>query len=201
MTDTPAVSRPLPLAILLILAGLTGLAASFELTLAKFAVLADPDAVLSCDFSILVSCGVNLGSWQGQVFFDVPNPLWGVMGFVAPVAVGTALLAGARFDRWFWGLFNLGLLGAFAFVCWLIGQSIYVLGVLCPWCMVVWAVTIPLFLAVTLRNLAEGVIPAPAGLRSIARSARSWVPLLTLLCYLVIAVLAQLRLDVIDNVF
>ena len=39
---------------------------------------------------------------------------------------------------------------------WLIGQSIFDLGTLCPWCMIVWVVTIPLFLAVTFRNLARG---------------------------------------------
>ena len=64
--------------------------------------------------------------------------------------VGVAILAGARFARWFWWLFELGVAGAFVFVIWLIGQSIFVLGTLCPWCMVTWVVTIPTFYAVTL---------------------------------------------------
>src|SRR5690606_32922238 len=130
--------------------------ASFALTIDKFLLLENPTADLDCNFSLLVQCGANLNSWQGAVF-GFPNPLIGLGGFVAPIAVGVGLLAGARFARWFWIAFNVGVLGALAFVIWLIGQSIFVLGTLCPWCMLVWSVTIPMFWAVTLRNLAEGV--------------------------------------------
>ena len=44
------------------------------------------------------------------------------------------------------------LLFAVVFVHWLIDQSLYEIGKLCPWCMVVWSVTIPSFLFVTVRN-------------------------------------------------
>ena len=39
------------------------------------------------------------------------------------------------------------------FVHWLIFQSLYRIHALCPYCMVVWAVTIPIFWYVTLHNL------------------------------------------------
>lgn len=177
------------------LAGTIGWIAAFALTLEKFQLLESPDAVLSCDYSVLVQCGANLVSWQGSVF-GFPNPILGLTGWVAPIVVGAALVAGARFQRWFWLLFNLGVAGAMAFVIWLIGQSIFVLGTLCPWCMVTWAVTIPVFWAVTLRNLAAGAIPATARVRRAARTLNGWIVILTLACYVVIAVIAQLRLDV-----
>ena len=41
------------------------------------------------------------------------------------------------------------------FVHWLIYQSVFVIGALCPYCMVVWAVTIPTFFYVTVHNLAR----------------------------------------------
>ncbi len=200
MRPPQSTARPTALAVFLIIAGAIGFWGSWELTISKFEVLANPDTQLSCDISVLVACGPNLGSWQGAVF-GFPNPLLGIAGFAAPIAVGVSLLAGARFARWFWMLFNLGLLGAFAFVCWLISQSIFVLGTLCPWCMVVWSVTIPLFLAVTLYNLKSGNIPVPPAARRFFGKLYSWVPLLTILCYVVIAVLAQVRLDVINNLF
>lgn len=181
------------LAPFLILSGLVGLWASFELVLAKFETLDDADAALGCDFSIVVQCGANLTSDQGAAF-GFPNPLLGLAGFVAPVAVGVALLAGATFARWFWALFNLGVAAGMAFVVWLIGQSIYVLGTLCPWCMVVWAVMIPLFLALTLRNGASGVFGERA--QRLGSYLLTWLIPLTLACYLTIALLAQLRLDV-----
>jgi uncharacterized membrane protein len=143
-----------------------------------------------------VQCGANLESWQGSVF-GFPHPLLGVGGFVAPIAVGVALLAGARFARWFWVAFHVGLAGALAFVIWLISQSIFVIGTLCPWCMVVWSVTIPLFLAVTFRNLAEGVYGD--GPRRAGRALLPYTVPIAVVAYLVIGVIAQLRLDVIGS--
>lgn len=188
--------RPLGLAVFLIVSGVIGFLAAWALTLDKFQILEHPQSKLNCDFSVIVACGPNLNSPQGAVF-GFPNPLIGIAAFVAPIAVGVGILAGARFARWFWMLFNLGIVGALVFVGWLISQSIFVLGTLCPWCMVVWAVTIPLFWTVTLYNLKSGNIPAGAGARKFFRVAYGWVPLITLLSYVVVAILAQVRLDVV----
>lgn len=189
--------RPVGLAIFLCIAGAVGFISSFALTLDKLEVLQNPDAVLGCNFSLIVQCGENLSSWQGAVF-GFPNPLIGIAGFTAVVAVGVGILAGARFARWFWLLFNVGVLGALVFVIWLVGQSIFVLGTLCPWCMAVWSVTIPMFWLVTLHNLRTGVIPSSPRTRRFGKAAYGWVPLITLASYLVIAVIAQIRLDVLS---
>lgn len=184
--------RPWMLAIFLIVTGGLGWWAAFSLTLDKIAVLKDPNAVLDCNISPLVQCGANLASWQGELF-GFPNPIIGLGGFVAPIAVGVALLAGARFASWFWIVFNVGLAGAFAFVIWLISQSIFVLGTLCPWCMLVWLVTIPLFWVVTLRNAAQGAFGS--GAQRFGRAAQAWVVPITVFCYLVVVLLAQVQLD------
>jgi uncharacterized membrane protein len=188
--------RPWILGIFLIVTGAAGWWAAFNLTLDKFAVLADKDAVLNCNISVLVQCGKNLAAAQGSAF-GFPNPLIGLGGFAAVIAVGVALLAGARFAAWFWIAFNVGIAGALAFVIWLIGTSIFVLGTLCPWCMLVWLVTIPLFWVVTLRNLREGVYGGPA--RRVGSALSPWVVPITIACYLVVAILAQLVLDVIHR--
>jgi len=54
-----------------------------------------------------------------------------------------------------WLGLNLGALLGMFFVVWLVSQSLYVIGALCPWCMVVWAITIPIFWQVTTDNLAS----------------------------------------------
>ncbi|KQM15350.1 hypothetical protein ASF83_05050 [Plantibacter sp. Leaf171] len=190
-------ARPKGLAIFLILAGVIGWIAAFALTLDKFQLLQDPDAQLGCNLSILVQCGVNLNSWQGAIL-GFPNPLIGLSAWIAPIAVGIAILAGARFARWFWIAFNVGLLGALGFVIWLISQSIFVLGTLCPWCMVTWSVTIPSFIAVTAFTLKNGIIPASPAVRRVAGVVSSWIVVVALACYLVVAVIAQLRLDVLS---
>ncbi|MGA7147440.1 MAG: vitamin K epoxide reductase family protein [Microbacterium sp.] len=200
MAQAQTHTRPTALAIWLIVAGAVGWWAAFQLTVEKFHLLADPDAIASCDFSLLVQCTENLDSSQGSVF-GFPNPILGLTGWVAPLVVGAAILAGARFARWFWLAFEAGIMFAFVFVAWLIVQSIYVLGTLCPWCMVTWIVTIPTFYAVTLHILRSGILPAPARVRRAAESLMGWVPLLAVLSYALIAVLAQVRLDVLGSLF
>lgn len=187
-------TRPKALAIWLIVAGVVGWYAAFQLTVEKFHLLADPGAIASCDISLVVQCGKNLDSWQGAVF-GFPNPLVGLTGWAAPIVVGAAILAGARFARWFWWMFWAGMAFAFGFVLWLIGQSIFDLATLCPWCMVTWAVTIPSFYAVTLHLVRSGVVPAGDRVRRGADALMGWLPLLTVLSYAVIALIAQVRLD------
>ncbi len=170
------------------------------LTNDKFNLLEHPKAQLSCNFSLLISCSKNLGSWQGSLF-GFPNPVIGLAGWTATIAVGVGILAGGRFARWYWVLFNIGVLLALAFVIFLITESITVLNVLCPWCMVTWSVTIPTFWAVTLYNLKEGNIPLPPRARAFFGSLYSWVPLITVVSYAIVAILAQVQLDWIHNVF
>jgi len=189
--------RPVALAILLIVGGALGLLAAFQLTMDKFQVLENANAHLSCNFSLIVQCGKNLSSPEGSAF-GFPNPLIGLMCFPAPIIVGVAVLAGARFAKWFWALFNLGLLGAIAFVIWLISVSIFHLGTLCPWCMLVWSVVIPMFIATTLYDLAEGNLLPARGPRRVGAALYGWTPLICLLAYLAVAVIAQLRLNVLN---
>ncbi len=193
-------TRPTALAVWLVIAGVVGWWAAFSLTMERFHLLANPDAAASCDFSILVQCKANLESWQGSAF-GFPNPVLGLAGWMAPIVVGMALLAGARFARWFWLAFWAGIAFAFGFVIWLISQSIFVLGTLCPWCMATWAVTIPTFYAVTLHLLRSGVVPVSQKARRASASLMAWVPLMAILSYAVILLLAQLRLDAIPNIW
>src|SRR5690606_41333903 len=137
--------------------------------------------------------GADLAAGRATVCVYV-TPLVGLMGWMAPLVVGLSLLAGARVARWFWALFTLGMTFAFGFVCWLIWQSIFVLGTLCPWCMVTWSVTIPTFYAVLLHSVRIGAIPLPQGARKLADTLMGWLPLLATVSYLIIAVIAAVRL-------
>ncbi len=194
MSDTVTPRRPVVVAIWLVFAGIVGWWAAFSLTMERFAQLQNPGTAASCDFSVLVQCSANLQSPQGSVF-GFPNPIIGLTAWAAPIVVGMALLAGARFARWFWVLFWLGFAFALTFVIWLISQSIFVLATLCPWCMVTWSVVIPSFFVVTLHVLREGVVPAPR-VRHLAERLMPWVPLMTLAAFVVVAVIAQSRLNV-----
>ncbi len=192
--------RALALPISLLVLGAIGFVAAFQLTLDKFALLENPDAQLGCNFSLLIGCSTNLNSAQGEVF-GFPNSLLGLVFWSVTITVGVALLAGATFARWFWALYAIGATGSLALVIWFISQSLFVLHVLCPWCMVTWAVTIPLFWIVVLHAARSKAIPVPSAVSRFAGTAFGWIPLITLVSYLIIAVLAQWQLDVINALF
>jgi hypothetical protein len=77
--------------------------------------------------------------------------------------IGAAILAGAKFKRWFWLGLNAGLVFALGFVHWLFFESVYRIHSLCPWCMVVWVVSITSFWYVTLYNIDQKHIRLPKG--------------------------------------
>ncbi|MBB5618272.1 vitamin K epoxide reductase family protein [Microcella frigidaquae] len=148
--------RPLrAFAVMLIVGGVVGWIASTLLLVERIRTLQDPAVTLSCDINPFVSCGALFDRWQASLL-GFPNPIIGVAGFVVPVVVGLVLLAGGRFAPWFWRAFVLGHLGAWAFVTWLFVQSTFVIGVLCPYCLVVWAATIPLWWATVVVSLSHG---------------------------------------------
>ncbi len=177
-----------------IVAGVIGWFAAFELLTEYLHRLKDPSYVPNCNVSVLVSCTTNMGSWQGSVF-GFSNTILGVTMFVAPIAVGVALLAGARFAPWFWYLYQAGLLFGFGFICWLSYQSIFFLGVLCPWCMVVWTVMIPLWWLGFLRPHSVGLVPHSERTQRVFHGLYQWSWVIILVCYLIIATTAQLQLD------
>jgi uncharacterized membrane protein len=149
--------RPFLLAFTLMATGIVGWWGAMELITQRVQRLLDPEFVLNCDVNPLVSCGSVMESWQASLL-GFPNPLLGVAGLIAPIAVGAALIGGARFDRWFWWAFLAGITGAFSFVHWLFVQSVFQIGALCPWCMLVWLAVIPMFWVLLGWCLKSGVL-------------------------------------------
>lgn len=174
---------------ILTVGGGIGLFASVELITDKFALLADPDASLFCDINPVVSCGSVLLTEEASAF-GFANPILGLIGFAVVVTLGVLALAKVEFPRWVWIGLNIGALFGFSFMMWLMWQSLYVIGALCPWCMIVWAVTILIFWNVTVDNLASGRINLGAGVAEIAGALRWFLVAGT---YLIIAGLIFVR--------
>lgn len=143
------------LALAWVVFGAIALYASFTLTVDRIRLLKNPDTVLFCDISPFVSCGPVMESHPGMVF-GFPNPIIGLVCFAVMIASGMAVLAGARFNWWYWVGMQLGLTFAGGFITWLQFQSIFNIGALCLWCMVVWATTIPTVVLTTSYALANG---------------------------------------------
>lgn len=182
LAGVPRLARDRGFGILLVVTGAVSWIASGILVLERLELYKDAGYVTSCDVNPWVSCGVVMKTWQAALF-GFPNPLIGIVGFAVVVTVGASLLAGARFARWYWACFQAGVTAAFAFVVWLWSQALYEINALCLYCMVVWAMVIPLFVYTTARNILRGVLPAGPRLRA-AAAEWPWVAttLLLILC-------------------
>lgn len=139
---------------ILAVSGGLGLLAAVALMVERVWVLEDPTRVPICSINAVLSCGSVMTSPQASAF-GIPNAIIGIAGFAMVLTIGVALLAGATFRRWFWWGLQAGTTFALAFVFWLIYQTLFRIEALCPYCLVVWAVVVPLFWYVFLYNIEE----------------------------------------------
>jgi uncharacterized membrane protein len=99
--------------------------------------------------------------------FGFPNPLIGIIAFSVVVVSGVLAVAKVPLPRWYWAGLAVGTTLGVVFIHWLIYQSLYTIGALCPYCMVVWTVTIPLLVVVA-------SIAAPTSGNAVARALHQW---------------------------
>ncbi|GAA1872104.1 vitamin K epoxide reductase family protein [Brevibacterium marinum] len=162
------VLRPTAIGLFLIVASVVGFLASFALAVEKYEKLEDPNAVLSCDLNPFFSCGSVMEYPESQLF-GFPNQLLGIGAFIFPLLLGVLLMAGAKIPGWIMIGLNIGLALGTVLVMFLFYVSIYVIGVGCPWCMVVWTMTIPMFVAVSAHNVLAGNVGVRIAQNPIAR--------------------------------
>ncbi|MDN6603488.1 vitamin K epoxide reductase family protein [Brevibacterium sp.] len=162
------VLRPTTLGIFLAVASVVGFLASFALAVEKYEKLENPNAVLSCDLNPFFSCGSVMEHAESQLF-GFPNQLLGIGAFIFPLLLGVLLIVGAKIPGWVMVGLNVGLALGVVLVMFLFYISIYAIGVGCPWCMVVWTMTIPMFVAVTAHNALAGNFGAGIAQNPIAR--------------------------------
>jgi uncharacterized membrane protein len=134
-------------AVYVLIAGALGLAAAITLTIEKIEILINPAYVPSCSINPVLSCGSVMVTQQASAF-GFPNPLIGIVAFTVVVVTGVLAVFKVALPRWYWGGLAIGTLLGVVFIHWLIFQSLYRIGALCPYCMVVWAITIPLLVVV-----------------------------------------------------
>nr|WP_221317941.1 vitamin K epoxide reductase family protein [Mycobacterium sp. AZCC_0083] len=163
--DRSADSVPTLSAVWVLIAGVVGLAAAFTLTIEKIKLLENPAYVPSCSINPVLSCGSVMVTPQAAAF-GFPNPLIGIVAFSVVVVSGVLAIAKVPLPRWYWAGLAVGTTLGVVFIHWLIYQSLYTIGALCPYCMVVWTVTIPLLVVV-----ASIAVPPTSG---VVRALHQW---------------------------
>ncbi|MGI3786228.1 MAG: vitamin K epoxide reductase family protein [Janthinobacterium lividum] len=179
-----------PVGVLMVVAGALGLLAAMILTIDRFRLLEDPSTQLACNLSPFIACGPVMESAAGALF-GFPNPLLGIVGFSVVLTTGVLRSAGILLPQWCHRGLQVGVLLAAVFITWLQTQSLYVIGALCLWCMLVWSVTIPLVVVVTLENAATGRLGA--GLSRVGARLRPYAVTVVAVWYLVVLAAIGLR--------
>jgi len=142
---------------ILLIGGIIGIGASLILSYDTFKVSQNPHYIPSCNLNPVLSCG-NVINTAGDTIFHIPYPYYGIAAFAVLITVGSGMLAGAKFKRWYWLTFQaaltLGIIGAYL----LLIRSVYRIHALCPYCLSVDVVTTTLFWYLTLYNIDQGHI-------------------------------------------
>ncbi len=173
---------------IVILTGFLGLVASFMLTVDKIKVLKDPNFIPECNLNPIFSCSSVMSQPQAEIF-GIPNTLFGVIAFSAIITIGAAMLFGAKYNKRFWQLFQLGALAGLGGVIYLFFQGMYRIGAVCPWCALTWVSVIAINLYLLVWNITNGHINVPAKLKSFSKFLQTNHLGILISIYLVIVVL------------
>lgn len=138
--------------VILLIFSVFSLFASFMLTIDYIAILQNPGTKLNCSINVILNCSTVMQTWQSSLF-GFPNTIVGLIAYSVLVTIAVIALTGVRLSKTFMVLANLGALGGIIFSEWLAYESIYVIQVLCPYCLIVLFSTIMIFAAITHYNL------------------------------------------------
>lgn len=131
-----------------------GLIASFVLSVEAITLAKDPFAQLSCDLSDKISCATVGLSWQASLL-GFPNAFLGLVTEPVVITLAVAALGGVRFPRWFMVTAQVFYAIGFVFAIWLFFQAYFVIGALCPWCLLITVTTTLVFASMTRVNLMD----------------------------------------------
>jgi uncharacterized membrane protein len=100
----------------------------------------NPNQVFSCDVDQKLSCSTVAASWQSTLLHwpgggAIPNAFIGLAMFSVLLTLGVIIACGVKLPVWVqWGL-RLGMIVEIVFSTWLLWQSMFVIGAMCPWCL------------------------------------------------------------------
>jgi uncharacterized membrane protein len=146
------------------------LIASFVLSIDAVQLAADPQTALSCNINSVISCGTVATSWQASLL-GFPNAFLGLAAEPVVITIAVASLGGVRFPRWFMFSAQVVYTIGVVFAYWLLYQSMFHIGALCPWCMLVTVSTTLVFATLTHVNIRDGNLLLPRRMQAALKNA------------------------------
>lgn len=168
------------------------LIASFVLSYDAIVLAKNPNEVLNCSINAILDCAKVALTPQASIL-GFPNAFLGLISEPVVMTIAVAALCKVRFPKWFMFTANVVYLLGVIFAYWLLYQSTFVIGALCPWCILVTVSTTFVFWSMTHWNILEGNLYVSEGLLEKLRSfARGGGMTISLMAWLVIVIIVEL---------
>ncbi|PID98161.1 MAG: vitamin K epoxide reductase [Actinobacteria bacterium] len=181
----------------MIISGIASLYASLVLSVEAWQLASDSAANFGCDVNEVISCSTVAQSPQAQVL-GFPNAFLGILFSTVILAISIALLGNVRFPRWYMlgaqAFYTVGLF----FALWLFIQSFFVIHVLCPWCLLVFATIVLTWVALARLNTRDGTMPLPRWCHSVISQGLDWVIVGLFFFVVAAAIVARYGIDLVS---
>jgi uncharacterized membrane protein len=173
----------------MLVASIASLWASFVLSVDAIILAKNPSADLGCNLNSVISCGTVGTAWQSSAF-GFPNAFLGLIAEPVVITIAVASLGGVKFPRWFMLVAQTVYFIGFAFAYWLFYQAMFVIGALCPWCLLVTVATTLVFFEMTHINIRDNNLYLPRRVKEMAqRAVRANLDLLLVVIWLLVVAL------------
>ena len=137
------------------ISAILSLIAALVLSVEAFHLAKDPGATLSCSINAIINCA-SVMKHPSADLLGFPNSFLGLIAEPVVITVAIAGLAGIKFPRAFMAAAQIGYTAGLLFACYLFFVSVFVIGALCPWCLLVTISTTFVFMSLLHYNIREG---------------------------------------------
>jgi len=151
----------------MLVGAILSLIAAFVLSVEAIQLAKNPDATLSCSVNVVLNCA-TVALHPSAELFGFPNSFLGLIAEPVVITVAIAGLAGIAFPRRFMLAAQIGYTLGFIFAIYLFFTSMFVIGALCPWCLLVTASTTFVWFSITRYNIRENNLYLPKKLQKAA---------------------------------
>lgn len=153
----------------MLVGAILSLIAAFVLSVEAIELAKNPDATLSCSVNVVLNCA-TVALHPSAELFGFPNSFLGLIAEPVVITVAIAGLAGIAFPRRFMFAAQIGYTLGFVFAIYLFFTSMFVIGALCPWCLLVTASTTFVWFSITRYNIRENNLYLPKKLQKTAHA-------------------------------
>ena len=138
----------------MLISAILSLIASFVLSVEALELAKNPNADLPCSINLVLNCA-TVSLHPSASLLGFPNAFLGLMAESVVITVAIAGLMGVKFPKKFMFMAQIGYTIGFVFALYLLYTSYFVIGALCPWCLLVTLTTTLVWFSMTRYNIIE----------------------------------------------